>query len=53
MWGMIRMILKLHLCPDLKVVERQRRIGIGSPTTTNLERLSTVDLIQKVDEGTA
>jgi hypothetical protein len=45
MRGMIRAILKLHFCPDLKVVEKQRRIGVGSPTTTNLERLSIVDLI--------
>jgi hypothetical protein len=36
MRGMIRTILKLHLCPDLKVVERQRSISVGSPTTTNL-----------------
>jgi hypothetical protein len=29
MRGMIRTILKLHLCPDLKVVERQRSISVG------------------------
>jgi hypothetical protein len=37
MRGMIRTILKLYLCPDSKAVDRQRRIGVGSPTTTNLE----------------
>ncbi len=31
MWGMIRTVLKLHLCPDSKVVERQRGISVGSP----------------------
>ena len=45
MQGMIRTVLKLHLCPDLKVVERQRSISVGSPTTTNLEGLSIVDSI--------
>jgi hypothetical protein len=52
MWGMIGMISKLHLCSDLKVVERQWGISIGSLMFTNLERLSVVDSIQ-VGEGVA
>jgi hypothetical protein len=36
MRGMIRAILKLHLCSNLKVVERQWEISVGNPAATDL-----------------
>ena len=44
MRGIIRTILKLYLCPDL-VADRQRRIAVGGPSRTHLERLFIVDPI--------